>query len=302
MLPLIAGPTASGKSALAVALAEIAGGEVVSADSRQVYRELEIGTAKPDAAQRARVPHHFVDERSLAEPFTAGQFAREAEARIAAILSRGAVPVVAGGSTLYLEALVHGLGAMPPAVPALRAHLEDVARTPGGRQALFDELRAADPETAATLDPTKSQRLVRMVEVLRSTGRAPAAFRRQVARPRYRFLVCVLDWPRQTLYARIDARVDAMLAAGLIEENRRLLEAFPELDTPALRTIGYRESRAYLRGECTFEEMVTRLKRNSRRYAKRQLTWFRRHPEYVWIDGRTARAEEIYARWRGATT
>lgn len=301
LLPLIAGPTASGKSRLAVELAEIAGGEVVSADSRQVFRELGIGTAKPEPELRARVRHHFVDERTLADPFTAGQFAREAEARMGGILARGAAPVVAGGSTLYIEALVHGLGALPPAEPALRGALESVAQTAEGRRALYAELASADPETAATLDPTKSQRLVRMVEVLRATGEPPSVFRRQIVRPRYRYLVVVLDWPRETLYARIEARVEAMLAAGLVEENRRLLEAFPQLDAPALRTIGYQEPRAYLRGELTYEQMVERLKRNSRRYAKRQLTWFRRHPEYVWLDARTVTAREVYDRWLGAS-
>lgn len=175
MKPFLAltGPTAVGKSSLALELAERIGAEIVSVDSRQVYRDLTIGTAKPDAADLARVPHHFVDELELDEPFSAGQFASEAEDRIDAILARGRVPLAVGGSTLYLTALVHGLASIPSVSATVADDVGLAASTPEGREALYQELRDADPDAAATLDPTKTQRLERLVGALRETGRPP---------------------------------------------------------------------------------------------------------------------------------
>jgi tRNA dimethylallyltransferase len=273
-----------GKTERSLALAEALGAEIVSADSRQVYRGLDVGTAKPSPAERARVPHHFVDARAPDAPWTAGQFAREAEGRIGEILGRGRVPLVVGGSTLYLDALVHGLADVPAAPPEVRAALMREAATPEGRARLVAELAAADPAAAATIDHANPQRLVRALEVLRATGQPPSAFQQERPRPAYRWRVVVLTRPRETLYQRIDTRVDAMLAAGLVEENRRLLAEGHALDASPFRTIGYQEPLAYLRGEIGYDEMVRLLKQNTRRYAKRQLTWFRRHPGSLWVD------------------
>lgn len=281
---VLAGPTGVGKTALSLRVAEQLGAEIVSADSRQVFRGLDIGTAKPGATEQAQIVHHFVDELPLGAAWSAGRFAAAANARIAAILDRGLVPLVVGGSTLYLEALVHGLAEMPAGDPLVRTALNREVDEPDGAEALYAELRRVDPEGAATLDPTKTQRLVRALEVYRTTGRRWSSFFSAAPPPPYRYRVVVLNRPREVLYRRIEERVDAMLEAGLIEENRRLLEAGFRLDINPLRTIGYQEPIAYLNGEISHEEMVARLKRHTRRYAKRQLTWFRRRKEYEWVD------------------
>lgn len=259
------------------------GGEIVSADSRQVYRELTIGTAKPSPSELRRIPHHFIDELETGAPFSAGQFAEAAADRIEQILHRAKTPIVVGGSTLYVEALLHGLSEIPPTSARTRTRLMEQLEAEGAG-ALFEELRRVDPESAATMDATKTQRVVRALEVYIDTQRPLSSYHKRAPAARFSFAPIVLTRPRPILYDRINRRVDHMLAAGLLEENRRLLDTVPHANINPLRTIGYREPMAHLRGEIDFDEMVRRLKRNSRRYAKRQLTWFRRHNEYAWID------------------
>jgi tRNA dimethylallyltransferase len=280
--PVLTGPTGVGKTRLSLELAETLGAEIVSCDSRQIYRGLDIGTAKPSAAERARVRHHFIDELDPSEPWTAGRFAREAEARIEQILERGGVPLVVGGSTLYLEALVHGLAEVPAAPAAVRRDVSEQAATEAGRERLLQELRAGDPETAGRIDAANPHRLARAVEVLRATGRPISSFRATPPEARFTFRVQVLTREPADLRARIDARVDAMIEAGLVDENRRLLAAGLGPDSPALRTIGYREPMAFLAGEIDHDAMMARLKSNTWAYARRQLTWLRRRPEYEW--------------------
>jgi tRNA dimethylallyltransferase len=289
----LTGPTAVGKTALSLDVAERLDAEIVSADSRQVYRELTIGTAKPTPAEQARVPHHFVGERSLGEPLTAGAFAREARARIRSIRARGRRALVVGGSTLYLHALQEGLDDIPEVDASVRDALMDRLAAEGAG-ALYDELRRVDPTHAATLDATKTQRLMRALEVYHGTGRPLSAYHGDgdAAAP-FRFVTVVLHRARQALYARINARVDAMLAAGLVAEVRGLLDAGVDTDAPPLRTIGYREPIARLHGAIDRAEMVRLVKRNSRRYAKRQLTWFRRYPHYLWWSAETTRADDL---------
>lgn len=301
-LLVLIGPTAVGKTDLALHLAGELDGEIVSADSRQVYRQLTIGTAKPAAEELARVPHHFIDELDLGEPFSAGIFARLATERIAAIRQRGRTPIVAGGSTLYLEALLHGLADVPETTDETRRHLTERLEREGA-DVLYRELVAVDPASAATMDATKTQRLVRALEVYHDTGEPLSHYHRSAEPPPFTPLVFVLHRQRELLYERINRRVDAMLAAGLIEENRAILDAGYPDDLNPLRTIGYREPMAHLRGEITFDEMARRLKRNSRRYAKRQLTWFRRRPEYAWLaldDGASGARSRILAAWATA--
>lgn len=291
MILALTGPTAVGKSSVALDVAIAQGGEIVSADSRQVYRGMNIGTATPTPDEMARVRHHFVDEREPDEPFTAGMFAREAETRITEILARGRAPVVVGGSLLYLDALVRGIADLPALPDDLRAVLSDTASTADGREALFAELLAADPDAAATLDPSKSHRLIRLVGVLRVAG-PPSALWRAAPPPRFRYRVVVLERPRPDLYARIDARVDAMIAGGLVDETRRLLEAGHAPDCGALHTIGYAEAAAHLRGEIDADEMRRLVQRNTRRFAKRQFTWLRnRYADAEWMP-----ADEVRVR------
>ena len=282
MLALV-GPTAVGKTALSLDLAERLGAEIVSCDSRQVYRPLTIGSAKPSAAEQARVPHHFVDEKDLDEPFSAGRFAGAAHRRIADLLADGKRVMVVGGSTLYLEALAHGLSPIPATSGEARLRLNAQVAA-GQAEQLFSRLQALDPASAATMDPTKTQRVVRALEVLEETGRMLSSFHAQREPPPHAFAVVVLDRPRAELYRRIEQRVDLMLDTGLLDENRAILAAGYPASLPALRTIGYQEPRAYLRGELTYDEMAEQIKRNTRRYAKRQLTWFRRRASYRWLD------------------
>ncbi|MDX1547140.1 MAG: tRNA (adenosine(37)-N6)-dimethylallyltransferase MiaA [Rhodothermales bacterium] len=281
-IPVLTGPTAVGKTALSLDAAERMGAEIISADSRQVYRRMTIGTAKPTAAELDRVPHHFIDELDLGDPFSAGAFARAATQRIRAILERGRLPLVVGGSTLYLHALIHGLADIPDVAPAVRRAIEERLRQQGG-EALYAELQRHDPDAAATLDPTKTQRLVRALEVLEATGRPLSSFQqRQPASP-FRYQVVVLHRERAELYERINRRVLAMLEAGLLDEVRAILAEGVDPRTNALRTIGYREPIRHLRGDIGYGEMVRQIQRNSRRYAKRQLTWFRREPDWRWV-------------------
>lgn len=282
-IPVLTGPTGVGKTALSLDLAEHIDAEILSADSRQIFRELTIGTAKPGAKELARIPHHFINERSLGEPFSAGIFAEEAEVRMRDIMRRGRVPLVVGGSTLYLQALLHGLADIPPVEPTVREQVEQRLRHEGAER-LYRELQTIDPAAAATMDPTKTQRLVRALEVYYGTGQ-PISSYHETKKPRpFSFRTVVLYRDREELYRRIEQRVDEMLADGLLDEVRGLLERGADPGLNALQTIGYQEPIRFLRGEINYDEMVRLLKRNSRRYAKRQLTWFRRFPEYVWMD------------------
>lgn len=277
---VLAGPTGVGKTELALELAEHLETEILSADSRQAYRGLDIGTAKATPEQRARVRHHWIDVLDVGQPTSAGLFKREFDRLVAS----GLPPLVVGGSTLYIDAVVNGLADLPEVPAAIRGRAFEETATPEGRAALYAELLAADPVAAASLDATKTQRLARFVGLLRATGRGPSAWwaDRSPDRPDVRLFV--LNRPRAGLYARIEARIDQMIADGLLGENRRLLDTGRAPDAPPLRTIGYQEPMAYLRGDISEVEMVRLLKQNTRRYAKRQLTWFRRYPEAVWID------------------
>jgi tRNA dimethylallyltransferase len=280
-IPVLTGPTAVGKTSLSLDLAEAIGAEVLSADSRQVYRDMTIGTAKPTPRELERVPHHFIDERDLDQPWTAGQFAEAANARIGEILARGHIPLVVGGSTLYLHALQFGLADVPSVPEAVRDELEARLEREGAA-ALFAELKRVDPKAASSMDATKTQRLVRALEVYHHTGRPLTAFYDEQEPPPYDYITVVLHRERQELYDRINRRVDEMLERGLLDEVRAIRRMDVDRNAPPLRTIGYQEPFDYLEEAISYDEMVRLIKRNSRRYAKRQLTWFRRYEEYVW--------------------
>lgn len=281
VLPVLTGPTGIGKTAYSLEIAERLNAEIISADSRQIYRELTIGTAKPDAAAMARVPHHLVGELGLGTVYSAGRFARQANERIRDILGRGRLPLVVGGSTLYLHALQHGLSSAPETDPDVRRQLEaELARD--GAKPLFEELCRVDPDTAAHMDATKTARVVRALEVHRSTGIPLSHYHAQAPAPEFSFKTVVLDMERAALYKRINARVGQMLARGLVEEVRALLQAGFDPSIQALQTIGYREVIGFLEARYDRLEMTRLIKRNTRRYAKRQLTWFRRYPEFEW--------------------
>jgi tRNA dimethylallyltransferase len=251
-------------------------------DSRQIYRELIVGTARPSDAERARVAHHLIDVWPLETPISAGLYVREAEACIKSIMARGKTPLLVGGSTLYLSALQDGLSDIPEVPPDIRDTIESRLAVEGA-EALYRELAQVDPASAATMDPSKSQRLVRALEVYYGTGQPLSHFHDVRQAPAFTYRTIVLDTDRKVLYERIDRRVDALLEAGLVDEVRGLLERYgPHL--PALRTIGYQEPIAMLMGDIDAVEMRRLIQRNTRRYAKRQLTWFRRFVAYEWVD------------------
>lgn len=286
----IAGPTAVGKTDLSLEIAEQLGAEIVSADSRQVYRELTIGTAKPSAEAQERVPHHFIGERSVRNPFSAGAYAREANERIKSIRVRGRTALVVGGATLYLHALQYGLAEIPDVDDEVREWLEERLEEEGP-QTLYDELAEVDPVQAEKNDPTKTQRVIRALEVYHGTGKPLTHYHEQQPDPPFTYTTIVLNRDREILYNRINRRVDRMLERGLLDEVRDVMDIDGvQLDEPPLSTIGYREPIQHLRGEISYDEMVRLVKRNTRRYAKRQLTWFRRYDEYTWINAETTTA------------
>ncbi len=276
----MAGPTAVGKTALCVELAKKLETDVVSADSRQLYRELSIGTAKPSLAEMDGIPHYFISSHSITDPVNAGRYERECLTVLDELFRKKDVVILSGGTGLYINAVCFGLDDMPAIEPALREHL--FARLQQeGLAVLQAELHQLDPVYAQSADLQNPVRVTRALEVCLATGQPYSSFRRQQPAHRpFRSVLVALERPREELYARIDARMDAMLAAGLINEVRSLM-AYQSLS--ALQTVGYQEVFPYLAGEYDYDEMVRLLKRNSRRYAKRQLTWFRNQGNYRWF-------------------
>jgi tRNA dimethylallyltransferase len=295
---LLMGPTASGKTGLAIELAEALGGEIVSVDSAQVYRGMDIGTAKPDAALRARVPHHLIDIRDPRETYSAAQFCADARRLVAEIRARGRVPLLAGGTMLYFRALQRGLSDLPPADPQFRARVLADARRLGWR-ALHDRLAAADPVTAARLHPNDSQRIQRALEIVEATGQPASRMRTgggdTLPGPVTKL---ALDPPeRALLHERIRARFLTMIEQGFVEEVARL-RARGDLDPdlPSMRAVGYRQLWAHLDGACVLDVAIERGIAATRQLAKRQLTWLRAEPGVERLDpddpGRRERALE----------
>ncbi len=282
-LVAVVGPTAAGKTELAIRIALAAGAEIVSADSQQVYRGIDIGTAKPTTAERARVPHHLVDVAAPDEPMTAARFMTLADAAIQDCAARRVPVVVAGGTGLYYRALIYGIFAGPPADAELRARF---AATPLSE--LRERLEREDPAAAAKIEKNDRIRTTRALEVLEQTGIPISAQQQQFAAggpPRYEVRGIGLDPPRAELTARIDARVERMIAAGLVEEVRGLAAAGYSLvpgKVRAFSAIGYREIAAHLRGELTLDDAMRKIQQATRQYARRQRAWFRSEPTVTW--------------------
>jgi tRNA dimethylallyltransferase len=282
-LPIfLAGPTAVGKSAVAFALAEKTGGEIISVDSMQVYRGLDIGTAKPTVEERTRVPHHLLDVCDLNKSFDAAQFVRLAQKAVEEIQSRGRTPIFCGGTGLYFKAFLEGLGDAPPSDEKLRAELESMPL-----EKLLEELRECDPATFEKIDRQNPRRVIRAVEVIRLTGRKfseqRAEWETQNPKPKtqnyFSFTRSAADLQR-----RINMRVDEMFARGLVDETRDLLKHGLAENKFAMQAIGYREVVEHLRGERGLAETIELVKIKTRQFAKRQLTWFRRHGNCQWIE------------------
>ena len=285
VLLVVAGPTAVGKTALCVQLAQHLGTEIVSADSRQFFREMSIGTAKPTPAEMQGVPHHFIDSHSVADEYSAGRFAADALALLDELFRKYSLVVLTGGSGLYVQAVTDGLDELPGVLPEVRAQLQEELAA-HGLPHLVAELAATDPVAYARIDPQNPQRVLRALEITRGTGRPFSSFHTQgmaaADGPRpFRVVKVALTREREALYQRINQRVENMLVEGLLDEVKRLL---PYRHRPALQTVGYQEIFGFLDGDYDWAEAVRLLQRNTRRYAKRQLTWLRRDAAYEWVE------------------
>jgi tRNA dimethylallyltransferase len=296
---LLVGPTGVGKTAVSLELSQKLDAEIVSADSRQIYRGMTIGTAKPTPEQLRIAPHHFIDIRNPDEYYSAGQYSREARSCIAEIIARGKQPIVVGGSGLYIRALVDGLFSPRISDEETKADLKKQA-SEYGIDVLHETLRRVDPITAGRLNPTDTQRILRALEVHQLTGRPFSEFQELPPQPADFAAVFVgLTMERRLLYERIDTRVDAMLDAGFLDEVRDLQSRGYGLHLNALQTVGYKEAFLFLENELSYAEMVRLMKQKSRNYAKRQLTWFRKDQRVSWIplDTRANTAEVVFERF-----
>ena len=300
LLIVLVGPTASGKTSLSLRLAQALNGEIVSCDSVAVYREMEIGTAKPSREDRARVPHHMLDVVPPNVEYTAGDYGRAARLAVADIAARGRVPIVTGGTGLYLRALLDGLSPIPPRDEALRERLR-IAVERRGTALLHRALRRADPEAASRIHPHDEPKLIRAIEVSAQLGGAMSdAWTRYAPEPLrgFRMVQLGLQPDRAALYRRIDARCKQMFEAGLIAETAALVERYGA-QCRALQSLGYAEAQAVMRGELTLQEAVAKAQQGHRNYSKRQGTWFRRDTRIHWLHGF---GEDVYKEAMGATS
>ena len=282
-LVVLLGPTAVGKTALSLELALRFQGEIVSADSRLIYKTMDIGTAKPTLAEQAMVPHHLIDLCAPDVPLSVAEYQAMAYATIDAIHGRGHLPLMVGGTSLYVRAVVEGLRIpeVPPNVE-LRAELEEVLATQG-RDALYQRLLMLDPATAAVIDRLNPRRLLRALEIVITTGKSKVDLEGADAPP-YAILLIGLTRPREELYARIDQRVVAMIAAGMVAETQNLLAAGFAPNLPSMTSLGYREIAAYLRGEMTLDAAIMRIQLETHRFVRNQMTGFRKMTQIEWFD------------------
>lgn len=291
----VVGPTAIGKSEVALALAELFDGEVVSADSMQVYRGMDIGTGKLPPEERRGIPHHLIDVVDPQETFNVAEYQRRALAAIADIRGRGRLPLLVGGTGLYFRAVVREfLFPGPGSDPDLRAKLAAEAESLGSPE-LHRRLKDVDPVAAERIHPNDRRRIIRALEVYTLTGRPISEYQKARLEPRFDLLCVGLTASRESLYRRIEARVDKMVAMGLVDEVRQLVERGLESWLTAVQALGYKEFFPHLRGEEELATAVARLKQETRRYAKRQLTWFRREPDVQWLDRDAAGGDSAVA-------
>lgn len=298
LVACIAGPTATGKTDAAVAVCRALSGEVISMDSMQIYKQLSIGTAKPSGDEMHGIPHHLLSYVEPSRAYTVAEYQQDAERAMQDVLDRGRLPVFAGGTGLYLQAVSHPLRFTEASFDlALRDSLQARAEAPDGRQGLFDELTRVDPLAAAGMHPNNVRRVIRALEVYHLTGVPMSAQTKEwEAEPAQEWHIFALNWPREMLYDRINRRVDRMIKRGLIDEVRQLLAEGIAPASQAMQAIGYKEVVAMLQGACTLAEAIEQIKMNTRRYAKRQITWLKRDARIQWIDLSTfPSAEAVHA-------
>lgn len=292
---IICGPTASGKTSTAIRIAQTFKGEIIGADSMQVYKYMDIGTAKPTRSERSCVPHHLIDFIAPDEHFDAQKYTRLAHETVMKLYSHGIIPFIVGGTGLYIKALVHGLFKTEASDPLIRNRLKEEARI-YGLSFLYTQLNRKDPDTAKRIHPNDTYRIIRALEVYELTGKRISEFHQghRFKDNPFEFLKIGLHINRDILYDRIDRRVDAMIDGGLFREVTELLEMGYSSGLKSMQSIGYRHLVDFIEGNCNWDETVQTLKRDTRRYAKRQLTWFKADPEIIWIEPR--RFSEIQVR------
>lgn len=283
-LIVIGGPTASGKTTLSIELAQYFNCPILSADSRQFYREMSIGTAKPTPAELEQVQHYFINSRSIHDDYSVGDYEREALALTMELFKTHDYLILVGGSGLFIDALTIGLNEFPPISDATKAHFKSIYQKEGlaKLQALLKEV---DPDYYELVDLENPVRILRALEVCKASGNTFSSFRSKTLPPRpFQCIPFALDWERSVLYDRINKRVDQMIQLGLLEEAKSL---YPHRALNALQTVGYKELFEYMDNQLTLDEAIDLIKRNSRRYAKRQMTWFKRSNKYYWLDTQT---------------
>ena len=280
----VAGPTASGKTALSVKIAKELGGEIVSCDSMQIYKGMDIGTAKPSLEERCGVPHHMIDIISPDEKYNVVSYKRDAEAAIDDILKRGRAPVLAGGTGLYMDSVLNNTAfSENSSFSVARERLEKLFEEKG-REYIFEMLEKIDPEAAEKIHPNNTRRVIRALEIYETTGKTLTQANIESKRPeKYESLVIGLMWDRETLYERINERVERMMAEGLLKEVETLRKKGMKAEYTSMQAIGYKELFEYFEGNCTLEEAKEKIKQESRRYAKRQMTWLKRNKKINWL-------------------
>ncbi|RDY61331.1 tRNA (adenosine(37)-N6)-dimethylallyltransferase MiaA [Flagellimonas nanhaiensis] len=281
VLIAVVGPTAIGKTSLGILLANHFGAEIISADSRQFFKEMNIGTAVPSTEELNQAPHHFIQHKSIFEPYSVGDFEKEAIEKLDSLFKLNNIAIVVGGSGLYVDALVHGLDEFPEVDPSLREKL-NLQLEVEGLESIQKELKLRDPDYYEIVDTDNPHRLIRALEVSITANKPYSSFLNQEKKKRaFQHGYVGMQAPREIIYERINTRVDVMMENGLLEEVRKL---YPHRDLNALQTVGYKELFEYLDGHCSLDFAVSEIKKNTRRFAKRQLTWLRKNPEILWID------------------
>ena len=282
---VICGPTASGKTALSIELAKQINGEIVSCDSMQIYKDMNIGTAKPTADEMQGIKHYLIDFVLPNERYSVADYKKDAEKAIEEIIKKGKTPIVVGGTGLYLDSLIYGIEYKEINFDEkYRNSLENLINEKG-LEYLYEEAKKIDKKAIEKISPNDKKRIMRILEIYHSTGKNKTQQELESRKPViYDYKVFAIDWPRDILYERINKRVDIMIENGLIDEVKQLLEKYKKFPT-AMQGLGYKEVKDYLDGKYTKEEMIDKIKMETRRYAKRQLTWFRKNKETIWLDG-----------------
>ncbi len=291
---VIGGPTASGKSKLAVELAKKVNGEIISADSMQIYKEMNIGTAKPTTEEMCGIKHYLINIVSPDERYSVSNFKKDAERAIEEILAKGKTPIVVGGTGLYIDSLIYGIEFQNEEVDLeYREKLNKIADEKG-LESLYKKAQEIDPEAMKKISINDKKRIIRVLEIYHKTGKTKTEQELQSRKNevKYEYKVFAITMDREKLYERIEQRVDSMIEQGLIEEVKQILNKYHTFPT-AMQGLGYKEVVEYLEGSCTKEEMIEKIKKETRHYAKRQLTWFRKNKETIWLDGEKSTDENV---------